>query len=79
MGIGHHMKLNSKEDEHTWKKPYKKTGRKPYRKKISQEFNLTGRWHNTKTTLKKTGRRPYWKMILASQSCTELGPDQPQL
>ena len=38
----HHRKMTSKEDDHTRRKPYKKTGRRPSRKKASQEFNLKG-------------------------------------
>ena len=34
------MRMTSKEDDHTRRESYKKTGRRPYRKNKSQEFNL---------------------------------------
>ena len=48
-----HRKMTSKGDKPYKKKPYKKTLRRPYRKKTSQEFILTGRLHHKKTTLQK--------------------------
>ena len=42
IGTGHHRKMTSKKDKHTRREPYKKTGKMPYRKKTSKEFNLTG-------------------------------------
>ena len=55
--------MTSREDDHTRREPYKKTGRRPYRNKTSQEFNLTGREHHKKTTLQKYRKKACWKMI----------------
>ena len=43
IGRENDMKMTSKEDNHTRREPYKKTGRRPYRKNSSQEFNHTGK------------------------------------
>ena len=75
--IGHHWKVTSKEDNHRRSEPYRKTGRRHHINSTSQEDNIT-----KKLLYKMTGRKQYWKMnspCLANQSCTELGPTQPQL
>ena len=47
----------SKEDNHKRRKHYKKTGRRPFKKDTSQEFNLTGRLHHEKTTLQRDRKK----------------------
>ena len=55
--------------------------RKMTSKQSIKEDNLTGRRNHRNLTSLEV-RRPYWKMTLAclaNQSCTKLGPAQPQL
>ena len=74
--------MTSREDDHRRREPYKKTGRRPYRNKTSQEFNLTGREHHKKTTLQKYRKKAYWKMTsscLDSQLVLSLAQLSPSL
>ena len=79
--IENHRKMTSKqsikEDNLTRRQEDGLTERRNHRNLTSLEADIT-----KIRPYKKTGRRPNWKMTLAclaSQSCTELGPAQPQL
>ena len=54
-------------------------GRQPWWKTTSMEDSLNGRQSQLKTTSRKPYRKQMTSACLASKSCTELGPAQPQL
>ena len=66
-----HRNINSKEDDLTQRQEEVVTGRRNHRNLNSPEADIT------KMTLRKD--RKMTLACLASQSCTELGPAQPQL
>ena len=53
--------------------------RRPEWKTKSMEDELNGRQPQWKTTLRKPYRKQMTSACIASRSCTELGPAQPQL
>ena len=58
--------MTSKEDNHRRREPYRKTERRHHRNLTLQDDSITGKKWQEET-------------LLANQSCTELGPTQPQL
>ena len=80
-------KTNSMEDNLNGRQPQWKTtsmkddlnGRQTQWKTTSMEDNLNGRQSQWKTTSRKPYRKQMTSACLASKSCTELGPAQPQL
>ena len=80
-------KTTTMEDNQNWRWPQWKTtsmkedlnGRQTKWKMTSMEDNLNGRQSQWKTTSRKRYRKQMTSACLASKSCTELGPAQPQL
>ena len=70
-GRQHQWKTTTMEDDHNERRPQMKT--------TSIEDELNGRRSQWKTTSRKPYRKQMTSACLASRSCTELGPAQPQL
>ena len=77
-------KTTTMEDNHNRRQRQRKTtsiedGIRPHWKTTSMEDDLNGRQYQWKTTSRKPYRKQMTSAWLASKSCTELGPAQPQL
>ena len=75
-------KMTIMEDDHNGRQPQLKTNSMEddlNGRQTSMEDDLNGRRPQWKTTSRKSYRKQMTSACLASKSCTELGPAQPQL